>query len=128
MNLSEFNPTYLHCNAGEHCIVAEFTCPSLTEDENIEQIGVELFTLLDKYLAENIVVDMRQVEYITSSVIGKLITLHRRLRRVDGRMILCELTTCVEEILRNSRLIDYFETASSLNDALGMLEHSPNAN
>jgi anti-anti-sigma factor len=55
---------------------------------------------------------------MTSSAIGKLIALHRRVNRAEGRMILCELTPDVSATLDTSRLLGYFAVEPDLAAAL----------
>jgi anti-anti-sigma regulatory factor len=58
------------------------------------------------------------VQHISSSVIGKMITLHRKLHRNEGALVICDMSPDVAEILYRSRLMDYFNTADDVNGAL----------
>jgi len=91
----------------------------LTEEDNIEEFGQELASLVDKQNFRKIILSMGQVRYLTSSVIGKLIMLHRRLGRTDGQLVLADVTPEVEEILSASQLLSYFRTAPSVSEAKG---------
>ncbi len=118
----DFQPTYLRLSQEQDIVVAGFRHSSLTEELNIEQLGHELFSLVDQYDLDRLVVDMDGVDYLTSSVLGKLITLHRRLHRKGGRLALCRPTTPVAEIMRTSRLIDYFTLCDTLPAAIAALK------
>jgi anti-anti-sigma factor len=93
----------------------------LTEEDNIEQFGHELSALVDKLNLRKIVLSLRNVRYLTSSVIGKVIMLHRRLGRESGRLILSELQPEVAGILAASHLLTYFETSPTAATALEAL-------
>ncbi|MBX3443016.1 MAG: STAS domain-containing protein [Planctomyces sp.] len=93
----------------------------LTEEDNIEEFGQELAALVDKQNYRKIIVCMRQVKYVTSSVIGKLIMLHRRLGRTEGQLVLTDVQPPVEEILSASQLLTYFNTAPDVSSARGTL-------
>ena len=84
----------------------------LTEEDNIEEFGQELTSLVEKQKVAKIVLNMEQVRYFTSSVIGKLIMLHRRMSRSEGQMVLTKLRPEVEEILSTSQLLNYFHTST----------------
>jgi anti-anti-sigma factor len=84
----------------------------LTDEDNIEEFGQELASLVDKLNYRKVILNMEQVKYLTSSVIGKLIMLHRRLVRSEGHLVLVGLQPDVEEILSTSQLLNYFNTAS----------------
>ncbi|QDT55736.1 STAS domain protein [Caulifigura coniformis] len=89
----------------------------LTEEDNIEEFGQELTSLVEKQKVTRIVLNMERVKYFTSSVIGKLIMLHRRMSRSDGQMVLANLPPEAEEILSTSQLLTYFNTSATDNGA-----------
>ncbi|WP_166823172.1 STAS domain-containing protein [Thalassoroseus pseudoceratinae] len=99
-------------------VVAECTQSKLSEEENIESVGHELLTLIEKYGCRQLIVDLNQVLYVTSSMLGKLIRAHRQMHRVNGEMVLIGLTPTVLETLDTSRLIDYFNVAKNDEEAL----------
>lgn len=123
MTLSEFDPTYFELDHRHDVTIARFTVPRLTDDENIEQLGHELFTLVDQFDRLKLILSLSEVQFLTSSVLGKMITLHRKLHRMNGKVILCEIMPEVRDVLRASRLIDYFHTADDVDAALVQLQH-----
>lgn len=122
VSLTEFRSSYVEVEPRETVTLAAFTRSRLSEDENIEQLGQELLALVDQYQCRKLVLSLGRVEYVTSSVVGKLITLHRRLHRKHGQLVLCELQPAVREILKSSRLLEYFHTAGNRDEALAILE------
>jgi len=98
-----------------------FVHSQLTDEDNIEQLGEALFALLEKGSRLRIILDLSQLDYVTSSVLGKFITLHRRLHRQGGALALCCMQPNVRETLRASRLLDYFQTAETVDAARGLL-------
>lgn len=115
--LDEFNPTYFNCEVHDDIAVADFTAARITEEDNVELLGQDLFTLVEKMNFRKVVVGLNAVEYVTSSVIGKLITLHRKLVRNDGMLVLYGIHGTLHDILDASQLTRYFNTADSRNDA-----------
>jgi anti-anti-sigma factor len=91
--------------------------PNLSEEENIEPVGQELLTLVGKYECRRLILDLANVEYMTSSMVGRLIRVHRQLHRDGGKLVICRLNKTVDEILRTSHLLTYFHAASSLEEA-----------
>ena len=102
--------------------VVEFTESHLTEDDNVELLGYELFTLSDKFRCLRMVLNMQRVSYLTSSALGKIISLHRKQHRNGGRLVLCNIEAPLEEILQSSRLITYFNTAEDVDSAVKSFE------
>ena len=94
----------------------------LSDDDNLEQFSQDLNLLIEKNEVLHLVIHMSNVNYMTSSVIGRLIAVHRRINRLEGRMILAELTSYVAETLSASRLLEYFAVEPDLPSALTALQ------
>ena len=121
MALPEITTKYTTLEEQSDVLVVKFTMKMLNDEENIEQLGQELFSLVEQYNRMKLAVDMSQVEYLTSSVLGKLITLHRKLHRLQGRLALFGLTEGVAGILRTSKLLTYFTVAGDKDSAVAQL-------
>ncbi len=118
MLLSDFKPTYFNVREDGEVVVGQFCVPRLTEDQNVEQLGQDLFALVDQFDRRKVVLSLASVEFLTSSVLGKLITLHRKMHRQQGRLVLCDLQPGVNDIMRISRLHDYFKVSNTMDEAL----------
>lgn len=112
---------YLKLKVCGDVLVVGFTMRMLNDEENIEQLGQELFSLVEQYNWLKLVLDLSNVDYLTSSVLGKLITLHRKLHRIKGRLVLFGLSPGVDSILRTSKLLTYFSVAESCDAAIAQL-------
>lgn len=119
--LAEFRPAYLHIDEQGDVLIATLTRPHLTDEENIEQLGRELNALVDQYNRRKVVISLEMVEFVTSSVLGKLITLHRKLHRKEGILLLSGARPTVGDILQSTRLDTYFHLTPDLDAALGRL-------
>ena len=93
----------------------------LTEDDNIEQFGQDFNLLIEKYEITKIVLMLNRVLCMSSSFIGKLIGIHRKLNRSDGMLVLAELTPDVANTLETSQLLTYFHSSPNLAGAMTML-------
>jgi anti-anti-sigma factor len=108
MGLEDFQPRYIKVEEHGDIVVVKFGVTHINDEENIEDLGHELFLLPDQFGFQKIVLNMTGVEYITSSVVGKMITLHRKLHRNRGKMVISDLTSGVQDVLDASRLLSYF--------------------
>ena len=102
-------------------IIATFTITELNDDANLEQLGHELFVLIDQFGCRKLIVDLSKIEFISSSAVGKIIKLHRKLDRVHGNLALCALSDTVTRALQTSNLLDYFNVADDVDAAMDML-------
>lgn len=121
MTKSEFRSSFLTLEECQPAVVATITRPQLSEEENIDVLGKELLDLVDQYGFRKIVVSLQHVTYITSAALGKLITLHRRLHRKEGQLIVCGAAAAVKDVLQTSRLNDYFTIAVDVPSAMTMM-------
>jgi anti-anti-sigma regulatory factor len=65
-----------------------------------------------------VIVDFTVVRTATSRFFGCLFSLHRKLREANGRLILCEMSPAVREVLRIMKLDTIFEIADRVEDAI----------
>lgn len=122
VSLSEFEPTYLRVQQRDDAVIASFTVPRLSDEYNLEQLGHELFALVEQYGCRKLVVSLQGVNYLTSSGIGKLITLHRKMHRQQGAVIFCDIHEAVDDILRTSKLTTYFHVVADADAAVAALQ------
>ena len=122
MGLEDFNSRFFEADASSGSVVATFFPGRLDEEHNVEELGQSLFQLIDQYGYRQVALDLTQTSFVTSAVLGKLITLHRRLHRADGRLVLCGLQQPVETVMRRSNLLSYFQVVDSRDDAIDWLD------
>ena len=122
MGLEDFNSRFFEADVSSGSVVATFFPGRLDEEHNVEELGQSLFQLIDQYGYRQVALDLTQTSFVTSAVLGKLITLHRRLHRADGRLVLCGLQQPVETVMRRSNLLRYFQVVNSRDDAINWLD------
>ena len=113
-DFTNYEPSYFDLEVDNEIAVASFHKNQLTEEDNLEQLGNELFSLVDQYQFRKIVLNLAPVQYVTSSVLGKLITLHGKLGRNEGQLILCDIHDDLKNVLTTSKLMTYFTTAKDV--------------
>jgi len=77
----------------------------------------------------SVVVNLSQVDFLVSSFVASLLTLHKRVKAADGRLILCGLRPMSREILQCTKLDSVFEifdaeTATSATTCVGVQNHA----
>jgi anti-sigma B factor antagonist len=117
----EVHPTYISVSSDDDVSIVGFTLALLTDEENVEQLGRELFVLVDIIGCRKIVLNMAGVRYMTSSVLGKLISMHRKLHRSEGRLVICGIGKELNEIMSKSRLDQYFHLAVDVPEAVSIM-------
>ncbi|MBL8797300.1 MAG: STAS domain-containing protein, partial [Planctomycetia bacterium] len=59
--------------------VVNFTDRKILDEQNIQLIGEQLFSLVDESGRKKILLNFGNVEYLSSAALGKLITLNKKL-------------------------------------------------
>ena len=84
----------------------------------VQEMGNELLRLVEDQGFNQIVLDLSGVRYLSSTMLGKLVSLSRRIEQSGGRLRLCCLSPVVSDILRISRLDRVFEIFDDIPGAL----------
>ncbi len=78
-------------------------------------------TLLASGSVPRVVVDLSDVEFVSSSFVARLVALNKRIQAADARLVLCGLRPVVREALHTSRLDEFFDIAEDEATALTSL-------
>jgi anti-sigma B factor antagonist len=106
---------------GENTVV-EFTCPSLMDPIELEQIAQELYKLVDEQDRRRMVLDFERVQYLSSQAIGILLAMQKKLSALNkSSLILCGVGARLMELLRITRLDKVLTVKPSQMEALRFL-------
>ncbi|MGI9427863.1 MAG: STAS domain-containing protein [Bythopirellula sp.] len=81
--------------------------------EHLDQVADRLWDLLNQQFIHRLVLEMDEVEFLPSVLMGQLVMLHKRVLQHDGALRLCGLSTqCVEalHLCRLDQALPHFET------------------
>ena len=68
------------------------------DEQNIQAIGEELFHLVDELGRRKILLDLDNVEYLSSAALGKFISLDKKLNSLGGHLVLCNIDPEIDEV------------------------------
>ena len=60
--------------------------------------------MADELSPSQLLLDLGEVTYLTSTVLGALVSLHKKVRAADGELVLTNVTAAVYEIFLLTRL------------------------
>ncbi len=126
MSASSYNPDFFSHVLQDGILVVRIQPQRLSEEENLEEFANELFTFPDLFECTSLVLDCGALEYASSSALGKIIMLHRKVERLDGVLVLAGLTDSMAEILQAARLYDYFRVAATVPAAVTRVQDDAN--
>jgi len=74
-------------------------------DQLADQLRSEMIDAVDQAGLNKVVLDFRNVEYLSSVAFRPLLSMRRKVEEVKGRVVLCNLAALVTDIFRTLRLI-----------------------
>ncbi len=98
--------------------VIKFRDHKIVEDLNIQELGQELFQLVEKDLHKKILLNFSSVEFLSSAALGKLITLDKKMKAAGGVLKLSNIKPEIYEVFAITKLNRLFDIKSDEADAL----------
>jgi anti-sigma B factor antagonist len=83
---------FLDIAVNDHAVVVRFVDRKVLNDHKMELMAEELFELASKLGERELRLDFGNVEYLQSSVLGKLIALSKKVTVGGGHLILCNVS------------------------------------
>ncbi len=103
----------LHITKQNDVAVVRFATSRILDQSNVQQLGDELDALVEKYNLDKIVLNFENVSYMSSAVMGKLVSLLKRVQNAGGELKLCNIEDSIYEIfeiMRFDRMFDILDT------------------
>ena len=82
----------------------EFVDRNILDEANIQELGQELFQLIEEENRKQLLLNFSSVEVLSSAALGKLITLHRKLQAVQGKLVLCKIAKDILDVFKITKL------------------------
>jgi anti-sigma B factor antagonist len=98
--------------------VVHFRDSRITDDLNIQELGQELFHLVETEKRKKLVLNFAAVDFLSSAALGKLITLERKVKAHNGQMKLCSIRPQIHEVFLITKLNRLFDIRTDEADAL----------
>jgi anti-sigma B factor antagonist len=84
--------------------VVNFTDRKILDEHTIQVIGEQLFSLVDELGRRKLLLNFGNVEFLSSAALGKLVTLNRKVREAEGRLVLCRINPTIYEVFEITKL------------------------
>jgi anti-sigma B factor antagonist len=89
--------------------VVNFVDRKILDEQNIQIIGEQLFSLVDQEGRRNLLLNFGNVEYLSSAALGKLITLNKKVQGAKGKLVLCNIAPEILEVFEITKLDKFFK-------------------
>jgi len=98
--------------------VVRFHDHKIVEDINIQQLGQELFQLVEVDNRKKILLNFSAVEFLSSAALGKLITLDKKVKAHGSALKLSNIRPEIYEVFAITKLNRLFDIKDDEADAL----------
>ncbi len=98
--------------------VVKFTDRKILDEQNIQTIGEQLFSLVDESGRKKLLLNFGNVEYLSSAALGKLITLNKKVQAAGGRLALSNIDPQIYEVFKITKLNQLFSIYDEEQEAL----------
>src|ERR1700693_2083319 len=98
--------------------VVNFIDRKILDEQNIQKIGEDLFSLVDELGRKKILLNFGNVEYLSSAALGKFITLNKKVQAAQGKLILCNIEPNIYEVFEITKLNKLFNIQKEEQGAL----------
>ena len=111
------SPSKLMSRLQDGVTIVHFMDTKVIDQRNINEIGAELTGMLDGGVRK-MLINMENVRYLSSAVLGKLISLHKALVMNKGALKLCSIAPPIYEVFEITRLNKVFDIHKSEDEAV----------
>lgn len=98
--------------------VVRFVDRKILDAANIQELGDELFGLVEQDNRKNLLLNFSNVEFMSSAALNKLIVLNKKVQSAGGKMRLSNLRPEIYDVFVITRLNTVFDIKSDEADAL----------
>jgi anti-sigma B factor antagonist len=96
----------------------EFVDRNILDEANIQQIGEEISRLVDEKPAPKLLISFDNVDHLSSSALGTLITINNKVRAKNGQLRLSNIDPQIYEVFVITKLNKLFEIHDTVDQAM----------
>lgn len=104
--------------------VATLTDEKILDEAQLQALEGSFMPLIEQNPGIQLIVDFGHVKFLTSSVLGLLIRVSKKIYESDGKLRFCSITPKILEIFKITRLDKIFEIYPDVDEALVGLKRS----
>ncbi len=101
--------------------VVTFTANSILDGQLIEEIGRDLYALVDEQARRKLILDFNAVRMLSSQMLGVLITLKKKAAAIKGRVVLCSIRPDLLKVFTLTKLDKVLEIVKDEGEAMSAL-------
>ncbi len=104
--------------------IARLEDEKILDETQLQSLEGSFLPLIDQNPGLQLVIDFTKVKFLTSSVLGLLIRISKKVYEKEGALRLCAINPKIQEVFKITRLDKIFEIFPSWEDAVVGLKKS----
>jgi anti-sigma B factor antagonist len=116
--MSQASRKHLRLENIDGVTVVSFNDTKIVTEENIQEVGDQLYSLVEDDGYNKLLLNFGNVQYLSSAALGKLINLKKKVGAVKGKLKMCCIHPDLLEVFRITRLDQVFEIFADEQKAL----------
>ena len=89
---------------------------------DVEQVGKHLHTRIESIACPKLVLDFQHVHFLSSAIVGQIVSLYHQIRKKSGELRLCGMSTNVLQVFQLTRLNKILQIDATVEDSLARLQ------
>ena len=102
--------------------VVRFIDKKILDEASIQELGAELFGLVEQLNRKSILLNFADVEFLSSAALGKLITLDRKVKTAKGRLKMSNIRPEILEVFQITKLNKVFDIRGDEAEAIAAFQ------
>lgn len=98
--------------------IVNFQDSSMLDTASLEQTGAELYELVDNKNRRKLILDFTKVQFLSSSALGVLINLRKKMTAIKGDLVICGLRKDLMKVFELTSLTKMFKFCPDEEKAL----------
>jgi len=98
--------------------VVSFTTSRILDQSNVQELGDEFDDLVEKSKFNKFILNFESINYMSSTVMGKLVGLLKKVKAARGNLALCNIGDNIYEIFKIMRFDELFDIYDSEDQAV----------
>ena len=107
-------PTVMSINSysKDGILTVQFIDARILDEPKLEQVATDVIELLNKTSEERVILDFRNVQFMTSSMLGKLVQINKKCKEFKIKLKLAAISSDIRQVFKITKLDKLFEIES----------------
>lgn len=98
--------------AKDGILTISFDDARILDEAVLEKVGHDLIDMLNQTTEERVILDFRNVKFMSSSMLGKLVQVHKKCGEFKVKLKLCSISPDILQVFKITKLDKLFEIES----------------